>query len=189
MDNTTEPTKPEKQQSGKKKEKPFNPAKPLKNIKHEIYANMLIKTKGNQSQAYQDTYGQKTKKHSRISASQLLTKPNVHQRVEYLLRTHNQLNIDNTLEVLATQMTATKPVIADKQVEMYPDNGAILSAVTTNLKLHGLLKQDNSVHIDNRQQSVIAGSPEEVNAVIDRLIKLNEAYKMSDMPSGVIDVT
>jgi hypothetical protein len=177
--------------NGQKKEKPFDPSKPLKNIKHEIFTNMLVKNNGNQSKSYIDTYGQQTKTHSRINASKLMTNHNIQERVNYLLQKNKALNLEATLENLAQLTQAKKTIIHDEEAVLteVPDNTARTAANTTVLKLHGVLKTDQNTYIDARTQSVIAGSPEDIAKVLEKLTSLTERWEKRDRPSGVIDVS
>jgi hypothetical protein len=184
---TTESLVKAREAAAKKEKKKPSPDKPLPNIKHEVFANMLVKNKGNRRQSYIDAYGEQTKPHAHVNGSVLLNSHStIQERVQYLLARNGKLSLENTLETLAKQMEATKPVVIKDEVELYPDNTAINNAVQTNLKLHGALKEKENT--PNIQVSILS-NPKEANELIDRILLLNKQFLQGDFPSGeVIDV-
>jgi len=170
----------------KKKE---HPSQPLSNPKHELFAKNLIKRKLNQTKAYMDTYPASKIDSARSSASELFVKDNIQDRVHYLLQQSKSLNIEETLSQLSENIRATKTLVHsnDAVLTQVPDYSVRLDATKTVLKLHGLLKQENTVNIDARQQAVIA-QPDEINTVISKLLELNKKFRETDSPSGVIEV-
>ena len=72
---------------------------PLHNIKHEMFASSLIKNKGNQTQAYLDTYKGITPESAKTNASRLLSDGNIRSRVIEIMD-RNNLSIDRLTKKL-----------------------------------------------------------------------------------------
>lgn len=118
-------------------------------LKHELFAQELIKTKGNQTEAYANTYDKdqnsaKELATSRVNASILLTKPNIRKRVIQILNEKN-LSLDYCVSSLKT--------CVDSENE-----GIKLEATKTAFKLHDAFpsEKESQEHQDNSIQVIFA---------------------------------
>lgn len=168
-----------------KKKEIHDPSKPLPHIKHEVFANMLVANKGNQTEAYLDTYGAQKKENASANASRLLTSNDtVRQRVLYLLD-QNELSLETTVKALRTQLRAKKAIVIDNSIEYVNDNSSIDRAIDTSLKLHGAL-EDKPLVANNILNNTVLFNPDRLERALDRLEAL-EAKRLRPRPSGIVE--
>jgi len=105
------------------------------NIKHELFAQAVIKNKGHLSLAYQEAYPSANPESARHGGSALWKKVEIQTRVNEILETQG-LGIIELTKKLKDLTEAKKPGTFGGFV---PDNNARLEAIKIAYKLHGLI--------------------------------------------------
>ncbi len=161
----------------------------LKNLKHEEFSKQLIKEKGNQTKAYQNTYKTSTIT-SRVNASKLLTNSNVAGRVQELLDKREATSLDGLLEGLARKTHATKPLVFKDQIQEVEDNSTQLDAIKTGLKMHGALDKGgggNTYNTLNTQVNMGQLESKKLNNVVNQLETLSKSLNLvQNYPVGEV---
>jgi len=110
--------------------------KPLDNVKHELFANELVKSRGNASKAYAKVYKEADTNSIAPSASRLLTNGKVKDRIAVILEKHN-LSLDDLTHKL-------------KEHVLSDDDRISMDAVKTSYKLHKVLGNETSNNEEHR---------------------------------------
>jgi hypothetical protein len=109
------------------------------NLKHELFAQALIRYRGNQARAYMEVYPNCNKKSAPSKASRLVRKGSIIRRVREILHP-DEHEFRLIFGMLASGLKATKPLKAGKKVIFVSDNRARLNAIKIALKLYGLIR-------------------------------------------------
>ena len=108
----------------------------LENSRHELFAQALIKHKGNQTRAYMEIYPNSSS--ARFCASRLLANVVIQRRVSELLEAHG-LGVPVLIKTLKKLTNAKKIIPLRNGWHRVADSSVILEVIKTLLRLHGLL--------------------------------------------------
>jgi len=115
---------------------------PLKNLKHEKFAQEVIR-KDNPTNAYKEAYQLTNYDSAKVNASKLLTNPNVRERCIELL---NQQGLD--INHLNTRL--------NKWVNDDLEPNVSMKAIETGYKLHGLLGEErNNINAESVEIQIV----------------------------------
>ena len=108
------------------------------NKRHRLFAEALLRNKGNQTKAYLDVYDNCSPKSAPSKASRLVRNGKVHRRIAELFEA-NSLELEALLQSLAEDVVAVKPYAIGSEVAFHPDFEIRLKAKKLVLELYGLV--------------------------------------------------
>jgi len=123
------------------------------NIKHELFAQAVIKNKGHLALAYQDVYPAANPESARHGGSALWKKVEIQTKVSELLETQG-LGIIEIIKKLKELTEAKKThKCSDGGSGFVPDNNMRLEAIKIALRIHGLLsnKSDIAIYLSSEE--------------------------------------
>lgn len=158
----------------------------LKNTKHEIFAHNVVKTKGNQKQAYIATYPKSAEISAENNSTRLISNEGVRTRIQELLERTYGAKLDILLNKTLDLADADKKIILDKQLVDVPDNSTRLEAQKVLYKLHGLLiPKSGDVNID--KAIVFNLNPEHIQELSSVVQGMKEIASRGDRISGKVE--
>jgi len=136
------------------------------NVKHELFAQAIIKHKGHLSLAYQEAYPLANPESARHGGSALWKKVEIQTRVNELLEAQG-LGIVELTKKLKDLTEAKKIVMVNRYVRYEPDNTVILEAIKTGLRIHGLLGNKSDIAIYLSPEQLVKGQETFIEKEID----------------------
>lgn len=163
----------------------------IKAIKQRQLAKNIVASGLNLTEAYVKTYPNSSREAANAHVNRVITPELMRDVVE--IANSKGFTVDACVETLSKQLQAKKPVVVNGKIELCDDNGAIIEASKTGLKLHRVLS-DGDTHIDARQIHVSI-SEEKLDALVSaikefKLLREGSTSSSISAPTqNVIDVT